>query len=199
MRRGLDSISALNREDMPFTVTDVQPYVDYFDDNDNGNDQLLAHYLLGRAYHEQGEAPMALQCYQDAVERADTTAADCDYRQLSRVYGQMADIFYQQDLFRQELIYDRLAEGYAWKGKDTLATLVYYEHSSLAYKKLFQTDSAMIVAENAARWYEGCGYTRQSAIALSSTIKIMCQITIALIIRTLERVPFRIGNGLETT
>ena len=175
MRRGLDSISALNHDDMPFTVTDVQPYVDYFDDNGNGNDQLLAHYLLGRAYHEQGEAPMALQCYQDAVERADTTADDCDYRQLSRVYGQMADIFYQQDLFRQELIYDRLAEGYAWKGKDTLAALVYYEHSSLAYKKLFQTDSAMIVAENAARWYEECGYTRQSAIALSSTFRILMQ------------------------
>ena len=34
---------------------------------------------------------------------------------------------------------------------------------------------------------------------MTSSFKIMCQITIALIIRTLERVPFRIGNGLETT
>ena len=32
-----------------------------------------------------------------------------------------------------------------------------------------------------------------------STFKIMCLITIALIIRTLETIPFRIGNGLETT
>ena len=57
---------------------------------------LLAHYLLGRAYHEHGEAPMALQCYHEAIDCADTTAADCDYAQLARVYGQMGDIFYNQ-------------------------------------------------------------------------------------------------------
>ena len=57
---------------------------------------LLAHYLLGRAYHEHGEAPMALQCYHDAIDCANTTAADCDYAQLARVYGQMGDIFYNQ-------------------------------------------------------------------------------------------------------
>ena len=34
---------------------------------------------------------------------------------------------------------------------------------------------------------------------MKSTFKIMCLITIALIIRTLETIPFRIGNGLETT
>ena len=96
MRKGLDSINTLNRNDQPFTSAGVQPYVDYFDDHGTPNDQMLAHYLLGRAYHEHGEAPMALQCYQEATERADTTATDCDYKQLSRVYGQMADIFYYQ-------------------------------------------------------------------------------------------------------
>lgn len=34
---------------------------------------------------------------------------------------------------------------------------------------------------------------------MKKTFKIMCLITIALIIRTLETIPFRIGNGLETT
>jgi len=33
---------------------------------------------------------MALQYYQQAAECADTTAADCDYAQLSRVYAQMS-------------------------------------------------------------------------------------------------------------
>ena len=31
MRTALDSINMLNRTDQPFTVADVQPYVDYFD------------------------------------------------------------------------------------------------------------------------------------------------------------------------
>ena len=44
---------------------------------------MPAYYLLGRAYHEHGEAPMALQCYHDAIDCADTTAADCDYAQLA--------------------------------------------------------------------------------------------------------------------
>ena len=171
MRRGLDSINALNREDKPFTVTDVQPYVDYFDDNGNGNDQLLAHYLLGRAYHEQGEAPMALQCYQDAIERADTTADDCDYRLLSRVYGQMADIFYLQGLYQQEITNNRQAERYAWKGKDTLAALMCYEQTSFAYDRLCKVDSAIIVAEKVARLYEQYGFSADAAIALGAIIE----------------------------
>ena len=63
MRTELDSINQRNRNDQPFTAADVQPYVDFFDDHGTPNDRLLAHYLLGRAYHEHGEAPMALQCY----------------------------------------------------------------------------------------------------------------------------------------
>ncbi|MBQ3698984.1 MAG: hypothetical protein II886_03650, partial [Prevotella sp.] len=66
MRQGLDSINVRNRTDRPFTVRDVEPYVRFFDDHGTPNDRLLAHYLLGRAYYEHGEAPMALQCYHDA-------------------------------------------------------------------------------------------------------------------------------------
>ena len=101
MRQGLDSINERNRNDEPFTASDVQPYVDYFDRHGEPNDRLLAHYLLGRAYHEQGEAPMALQCYQQAIECADTTASDCDFAQLSRVYAQMGQVFFEQNIYRE--------------------------------------------------------------------------------------------------
>ena len=103
MRNGLDSLNHLNRTDQPFTMSDVEPYVDFFDAHGTANDRLLAHYLLGRAYYEHGETPMALQCYHDALDCADTTATDCDYAQLSRVYAQMAEIFYYQGLYRQQL------------------------------------------------------------------------------------------------
>ena len=90
MRVGLDSINVRNRTDQPFTIQDVEPYVQFFDNHGTPNDRLLAHYLLGRAYYEHGEAPMALECYHDAIDCADTTSKDCDYAQLSRVYAQMA-------------------------------------------------------------------------------------------------------------
>ena len=73
MRAGLDSINVRNRNGQPFTVSDVQPYVEFFDEHGTPNDRLLAHYLLGLAYYDHGEAPMALQCYQDAANCADTT------------------------------------------------------------------------------------------------------------------------------
>ena len=52
MRSELDSINVLNRTDQPFTVQDVEPYVSFFDQHGTANDRLLAHYLLGRAYHD---------------------------------------------------------------------------------------------------------------------------------------------------
>ena len=109
MRAGLDSINAVNRSGQSFTVAAVKPYVEFFDDHGTPNDRLLAHYLLGLAYYDHGEAPMALQCYQEALDCADTTATDCDYAQLSRVYVQMAEVFYHQGLYRQHLDYYRQA------------------------------------------------------------------------------------------
>lgn len=171
MRAGLDSINVLNRTDQSFTVQDVTPYVRFFDDHGTPNDQMQAHYLLGRAYYEHGEAPMALQCYQEAADRADTATADCDYKQLSRVFGQMADIFYHQGLYRQELLYDRLAEKYAWKGKDTLAALINLEEQSFAFKRLGLIDSAIYIIEEVAIHYKEYGYPTDATIALGTIVR----------------------------
>ena len=148
MRAGLDSINVRNRNGQPFTVSDVQPYVVFFDENGTPNDRLLAHYLLGLAYYDHGEAPMALQCYQDAAECADTTAKDCDYAQLARVYGQMAQVFYSQGLYQEQLQKTMLSVKYAWKCRDTLLILRNLEQEFLAYKGLGNRDSAIWVIES---------------------------------------------------
>ena len=168
MLRGLDSINQCNRNDVPFTVADVEPYVDFFDRHGKPNDRLLARYLLGRAYYENGEAPIALQCYHQAIECADTTDENCDFKQLSRVYGQMALIFYDQGLYRQQLDYERLAERCAWTGKDTLAALMYYEQQSVAFRELGKMDSSILIAKNVAQKYFQFHYNTDAAIALGS-------------------------------
>ena len=170
MRYGLDSINQRNRCDLPFTVQDVEPYVEFFDHHGTANDCMLAHYLLGRAYYESHEAPMALQCYHEAIECADTIDENCDYKQLCRVYAQMAQIFYEQELYKKQLIYEEESEKYAWKGKDTLAALMSYEQKSFAYAKLGKLDSAGIVRENVASKYEEYGYTDYAAIVLSYSL-----------------------------
>ena len=171
MRAGLDSINVLNRTDQPFTMADVQPYVDYFDDHGTSNDQVLAHYLLGLAYYDHGEAPMALQCYQDAADCADTTTADCDYAQLARVYGQMAQVFYSQGLYQEQLQKTKFSVKYAWKGKDTLLAIRNYEQEFLAYNGLGIMDSAVMVIENVSEEYMALGYTLDAAISIGCIIR----------------------------
>lgn len=170
MRAGLDSINVRNRNGQPFTVSDVQPYVVFFDEHGTPNDRLLAHYLLGLAYYDHGEAPMALQCYQDAAECADTTAKDCDYMQLCRVYAQVAQIFYEQGLYREQLVFQRLSSKYAWIGKDTLAALMSYEQESQAYRNLNMPDSLLYICEHVSQLYRKYGYIDYAASTLGYTL-----------------------------
>ncbi len=123
----------------------------FYDRHGSANEQLRAHYLLGCAYRDLGEAPQALQCYQDAIDRADTLAADCNYRQLSRVYGQISDIFYMQNLYRDQLRSSQMSIYYAYKGGDTLAALLSYASNAIAYDLLGNADSTIIVSRNAHR------------------------------------------------
>ena len=148
MQDRLHQLNAFNRADSIFRSTDeAQALVDYFEDHGTPNEQMLAYYLLGRAYHDLHEAPMALKNFQIASERADTTATDCDYAQLSRVYGQMSAVFYQQNLMRQSLEKADLSEVYGWKGKDTLNALISKGEKIFAYKRLSEPDSAIYISE----------------------------------------------------
>ena len=169
MRRLLLLTNAQNKCDTVFRSDSIQRLlVDYYESHGTANDRMLAHYLLGRAYYEAGEAPMALECYQKAADCADTLSKDCDYRQLSRVYAQMAEIFYKQQLYREQLKYGRKASIYAWKNKDTLSALMCREQEYIAYKKLGLTDSAVFVIEDVASLYEKYGYPSDAAISLGT-------------------------------
>ncbi len=166
MRSGLDSINALNRNDQPFTVKDVEPYVQFFDDEGTPNDRLLAYYLLGRAYYEAGEAPMALECYQKAAECADTIREDCDYAQLSRVYAQMAEVFYDQGLYHKHLHFYQLAANYFWIGKDTLSAIRCLEQKSQTFRLLNMEDSMLKTCRRAYNLYSKSGYSDYAAMSL---------------------------------
>ena len=116
MQYQLHRINTYNKLDSTFRSTkEAQELADYFKENGTANEQMLAYYLLGRTYYDTHEAPMALRCFQIASEKADTTSDDCDYRQLSRIYGQMSNIFYQQNLMERSLESGEKAIKYGWK------------------------------------------------------------------------------------
>ena len=172
MQERLHQLNAFNKADSIFRSTDeAQALVDYFEDHGTPNEQMLAYYLLGRAYHDLHEAPMALKYFQIASERADTTATDCDYAQLSRVYGQMSSVFYQQNLMRLSIKFSDLEEQCAWKGKDTLNALRGMIGKVAPYKKLHIPDSAIIICEKVSNLAYNYGKQTFSAAVLGSIIR----------------------------
>lgn len=105
MRYELLRLKALNKLYIDFTNDSLpRVLVDYFDSHGTRNDRVLARYMLGRAYHAMGDAPMALETYYDAISLADTLSPDCDLDALSGVYGQMSQIFHRQNLPYDELL-----------------------------------------------------------------------------------------------
>lgn len=100
----LQRTSAQNKTDVIFTSDSLaKELVDHFDHHGTTNERVLAHYLLGRALSDMGEAPAALQAYYDAISVADTLSDDCDYKTLKGIYGQMATIFHLQNLPHDEI------------------------------------------------------------------------------------------------
>ena len=166
MRQRLEALNALNRADSVLTATErdeAQALADYFDSHGTPNDQMLAHYLLGRCYADMHEAPMALRCYQEAISRADTLSPDCDFAQLSRVYGQSATIFYQQGLYQNSLDYSDFSVEYGYRGKDTLNALRSYAMKGAAYDKLQAKDSAIHIYTDAIKQMKAYKYNKMAA------------------------------------
>ena len=166
MRGRLQALNGLNRADSVLTARErdeAQELVTFFDAHGTANEQLLAHYLLGRCYADMHEAPMALHCYQEAISRADTTSADCDFAQLSRVYGQSSAIFYQQGLYRNALECDDISTDCAWRGKDTLAALRSYAMKAASYNQLQMKDSAILIYKDAIRQLKLYKYNKVAA------------------------------------
>ena len=166
MRQRLDALNKLNQADSVLTATErdeAQTLTDYFDSHGTPNDQLLAYYLLGRCYADMHEAPMALHCYQEAISRADTLSPDCDFAQLSRVYGQSANIFYKQGLYRNALEYDDLSAKYGWLGKDTLCALRSYAMKAASYDQLQLKDSAILIYTDAIKQLKAYNYNKVAA------------------------------------
>ena len=172
MQYRLLRLSTLNKLDTVFRSTaEAQTLANYFDDHGSSNEQMLAHYLLGRAYYALREAPLALHCFQEAAEKADTTASDCDYRQLSRVYGQIGNLFYYQNSMDEDRKYTELAVRYAWKGNDTLNALLNMAEMISIYRNQHKIDSAIMTCENLSAQFRQYGYVNYSAGILASVTK----------------------------
>ena len=172
MRYELLYHKAMNKACITFTSDSVmKEVVDYYDHHGSANERMLANYVLGCVYRDMHEAPMALEYYDKATEQADTTAADCDYGTLYRVYSQMGFLFSKQYLPYQLLDAFGKAEKYAYLAKDTFNAIVNYQNQGEVYDFLGKKDSAIAINLQAAKLFKKHGNDYAAAIAFGCNYK----------------------------
>lgn len=139
-----------------------QEVVDYYDRNGTANEKMQAHYLLGCIYRDQEEAPMAIKCYKEAVEYADTLSKDCDYITLYSIYGQMADVFADQSLPNEAIEAVRKYSSYALKAGDKYNYVRGLEFCIPYFYMLGDTARVIALVHNCANLYKKYGMEKYS-------------------------------------
>ena len=167
----LEQLEQQNRSGQPMLNDSLaEDLVRYFDRHGDANQRMRSRYILGRTYYCLGELPRALETYNEAVDCADTTSADCDFAKLSRIYAQKASIYYDQVQARSQLSNLRLANYYAEKGLDTLMAVECFSQQSNAYELLDNQDSVVLIKEMAAQMFNNLAKTDRAAQTLGSAI-----------------------------
>lgn len=146
---------------------------DYYDKNGTANERMRAYYLLGCTYRDMKDVQMELQCFLDAIEKADTTDENCDLYTLAAIYGQVADIYDMQHLPQNELdtwgAYGRIAQ----KDGDEYSVIKSYEMRLRPYYLLGNTDSVLSISDYSKRRYIEIGDTSSAAKVLGPAISIL--------------------------
>ena len=171
MRYHLLRADAQNKCFVPFTTDSIMKEVaHYYERKGTPNEQMRAYYLLGRAYYDMGETPMALKYFHEAADCADTTQADCDFKLLSRVHGQMGRLFLDQGAPRDALEEYRIAQQYAHECSDTLNELYCFTNQGNAYLYLNLPDSAILIKEYVSKLFHDNGFAKDAVMTLAPLI-----------------------------
>ena len=156
-------------------VDSIAMAVEFYDRHGSANEQVRAHYLQGCAYRDMGEAPLALQYYQEAADHADTTREDCDFRQLSAIYAQMANLFYEQLLPYDMLEALKQQYHYALRANNILYALIAKEKQALAFEILDKPDTFLTLKKESFEELKKHGYHQEAAQSLGSVLSTLIE------------------------
>ena len=134
---------------------------------------MLAHYLLGRCYDDMGEAPLALEEFNHAINSAGLTPKETDLGTLGRVHGQKAYLFYKSYMPDNSLLELDKAKDIAIRTNDTLSYIMYDEQRILAYYQLHQYDSVLQISNRVSTEYMRMGRHDLSVHSMGTAIYTM--------------------------
>ena len=169
-------LMAQNKCDTVFRSDSLQLILTgYYDRHGSPNEKMWAHYLLGRAYSDMGEAPRSLQCFQDAAASADTSSLKCDFRSLYLVHGQMAMLYRSQCMPSEEIAAWNLYSHYAKKSGDIYSYIRGIEMTIGPYYDMGDTLACLRITEQCRREYVRHGMIQKAASVFPTAIYIHLQ------------------------
>lgn len=142
----------------------------YYDVHGDANERVKAHYLLGCAYRDMGDAAGALHEYYEAVESADTLSSDCNYKLLSCVYGQMAGVYGVQFMPKKAIDACCRYSKYALLAGDTLNWIVGMERCIPEYYSAGDTAKVFQITDSVSRLYRRYGFTDKASAVYPAAI-----------------------------
>ena len=147
MAQVIAEADSMNRNYVPMTSDSLLLQAcAFYDRHGSPNERMKARYLLGCVYRDRQQAPEALEQYHKATLCADTTDHGCDFKCLSRIYSQMADLYDVQNMTETTLEMSSRAIYYARKCDDVDAVLALMSNCSACYYRLGEIDSALAVS-----------------------------------------------------
>ena len=140
---------SLNRNYIPITSdSQLVEAAEFYDRHGTSNERMRAHYLLGCAYRDMGEAPKALDCFYSAIDNADTLDKDCDFEVLMRLHSQAGNICIRQYATPDvALVEFKKACHYAMLRRDTLNYMSLVVQQVNAYYEKHAYDSVLVLTD----------------------------------------------------
>ena len=148
----------------------------YFDRHGTSNQKMKSRYLLGCYYRDNGESPLSIDYYEQAVNLADTTDSNCDYLTLMRIYGQMAEVYNRQALPSKEIEADRQYSHYAMKNGNRYEYIRGIELQMNAYNQTEDTTKVLEMTDSVYKLYKEAGMEKAAASVYAPAIfvKVKC-------------------------
>ena len=144
--------------------------IDYFDSHGTDDERALAYYIYGCSLVDLGQAPEALQAYYTALESIDTTQTNCNYNLLKGIYGQMSQIFHQQNLPHDEIWALKHYIENVERTSDPSEIAFAKSRMTSPYYLLNRIDTVLQITQEAYETLRSIGDNQNAAIILGSTI-----------------------------
>jgi len=146
-----DAQNKLYLDMMPDSI--FENVVNFYDEFGTYNDRIKCHYLLGCIYRDNGQAPMALKCYKEAIDLIEYDNADIDYRVVMSIFGQMGEIFYKQYFLNEAIDSYKKYSLFALKSGDLYNYIRGVEFQIQPYLLLSDTNMVYLLTDSAYNLY----------------------------------------------